>query len=431
MKTVIALLLLGSLTVVGGPNCRNAGYVLHEWGTFTTVSGSDGVLLPGLEREEEHLPFFVYSHVGMENGTTSNPEEKLVKGPKVFELPRIPGRRQVLARYKGWNRNLRNVKVKMETPVVYFYADREMEVDMRVGFQGGSISQWYPHRSEGEVPPTIDLAKLAKNTGAIDFSEGYNGWIRWKVDVLPRSSIDPVKLFHEGMTTTWMYPRVSRSAIVRNGLGEYEEYLFYRGVGNFELPMHFSVDDEEGLRVRNDSSHAVPFAFVFENRNGKIRYAVLKDGVAGKSEVAVPEEELTEVSNDRTTPWKEEVYLPLRDGLVATGLYPEEADGMVQTWWKSYFRTEGLRVFWVVPREFTDQILPMQVKPAPRETVRVLVGRSEVLRPRFEKELLAAFTGKTDEDKKRREAFFRDRFGLSYRDRVTALQAMTTVKEER
>jgi hypothetical protein len=33
-----------------------AAYDLHEWGTFTTVSGSDGSLLTGLQREEEPLP---------------------------------------------------------------------------------------------------------------------------------------------------------------------------------------------------------------------------------------------------------------------------------------------------------------------------------------------------------------------------------------
>jgi hypothetical protein len=33
-----------------------ANYQLHEWGTFTTVAGSDGVLLTGLQREEEPLP---------------------------------------------------------------------------------------------------------------------------------------------------------------------------------------------------------------------------------------------------------------------------------------------------------------------------------------------------------------------------------------
>ena len=41
-------------------------FTLHEWGTFTSVSGSDGGLLPGLQAEEEPLPMFVHSHEGME-----------------------------------------------------------------------------------------------------------------------------------------------------------------------------------------------------------------------------------------------------------------------------------------------------------------------------------------------------------------------------
>ncbi len=35
-------------------------------GAFTTVSGSDGRLLTVLHVEEEHLPRFVYSHLGLE-----------------------------------------------------------------------------------------------------------------------------------------------------------------------------------------------------------------------------------------------------------------------------------------------------------------------------------------------------------------------------
>ena len=60
MKNSILILLLLSQILFG--------YELHEWGTFTTVSGSDGVLLTGLEVEEEKLPSFVYSHAGMEPG---------------------------------------------------------------------------------------------------------------------------------------------------------------------------------------------------------------------------------------------------------------------------------------------------------------------------------------------------------------------------
>src|SRR5207244_2239666 len=36
-------------------------FVVHEWGTFTSVQGADGVALEGLSREEESLPDFVYS----------------------------------------------------------------------------------------------------------------------------------------------------------------------------------------------------------------------------------------------------------------------------------------------------------------------------------------------------------------------------------
>ena len=51
MKTTI-LLILASAAIAGA----SPDYQLHEWGTFTTVSGSDGVLLSGLDREEEFLP---------------------------------------------------------------------------------------------------------------------------------------------------------------------------------------------------------------------------------------------------------------------------------------------------------------------------------------------------------------------------------------
>ena len=45
--------LIGFILATGftAPAVDSAGFTLHEWGTFTSISGSDGVLLPGLERE--------------------------------------------------------------------------------------------------------------------------------------------------------------------------------------------------------------------------------------------------------------------------------------------------------------------------------------------------------------------------------------------
>src|SRR6266571_5656214 len=43
------------------------GYVAHEWGTFTSVQGGDGVLLDWRPLESSHLPKFVYdwTHAGL------------------------------------------------------------------------------------------------------------------------------------------------------------------------------------------------------------------------------------------------------------------------------------------------------------------------------------------------------------------------------
>ena len=96
-----------------------SGYFAHEWGTFTTLSRSDGRLLAGLSKEEEALPKFVYSH--------SHRSFKPLNG---------------LALAKGVSAPVRNVTVKLETPVIYFYGKKEQNVDVRVDFKGGSISQF-------------------------------------------------------------------------------------------------------------------------------------------------------------------------------------------------------------------------------------------------------------------------------------------------
>ena len=47
--------------------------------------------------------------------------------------------------------------------------------------------------------------------------------------------------------------------------------------------------------------------------------------------------------------------------LTAAGLYEDEASAMLATWRQAYFRQPGLRLFFVVPRAWTDRILPLRV----------------------------------------------------------------------
>lgn len=381
-------------------------YDLHEWGTFTTISGSDGVMLAGLQVEEERLPFFVQGHNHLN-----------FQGMKSIVRP------------------VANVRVKMETPVIYFYGDKRENVSVHVGFDGGTISQWYPPRTAGDVLPPLreeggdPLAKgfeigadgniLIKESNVLDFGKKYNGFIHWDAEIIPRSEVDSSLYFRTGETHNWIYPQVPDSNIVKVG-DEYEQYLFYRGMGNFTLPLTLTVDSAETLTMDFKGKEKIPFALAFERTNGKVRYKVFSDGLAADSQTQIAEgdgwtELPTSIESDRL------IYKEMRTGLMAQGLTQHEADGMVKTWWNSYFGHEGLRVFWILPQNEVERILPMKVKPAPENQVRVIVGRSEVLRPRFEKQLLAQAAKAEAENK---QVFYGGRYYLAHKERVETLRKL-------
>jgi hypothetical protein len=53
---------------------------------------------------------------------------------------------------------------------------------------------------------------------------------------------------------------------------------------------------------------------------------------------------------------------------------------MIETWRDSWFE-EGSRLFYIVPTHFVNAILPLTINPAPSQTVRVFVGRLELITP--------------------------------------------------
>ena len=395
----ITLAVIGGLMVTGRLLAQPADYVVHEWGTFTSVSGSDGVRLPGVQHEEETLPSFVREMDG-------------------------------LCRYmedcgKGYGRPLHNVTVKLETPVLYFYSDTARHASVSVGFKGGSISQWYPQRSGGETPPELkrdDNGNIV--SGGIDFAQGYHGAIRWDVDVLPPGAYSPATVLDGDETPAWIYPRLTDSNLVTTGDGRHEKYLFYRGVGNFDLPMTFQMPDDGTLRIRNTGTDRVPFLLVYDRPEPRYH----DDGTIATDEarfLAIPgldvgaDSEVHMRDLERPAHFQMPVLASLQGALKSAGLYQKEADAMIQTWWRSYFKTPGRRVFWVVPRAFTDQTLPLTLEPTPKSVVRVMVGRAELLTPSFERQLLEEY--RDAESKSDFHAW--DRFGPAYAARMEALEA--------
>ena len=125
--------------------------------------------------------------------------------------------------------------------------------------------------------------------------------------------------------------------------------------------------------MKNPGKDEIAHLIVFENRGGKLGYRLI-DGFKGEITLERP-------PLDRNI---DSLLQDLKQVLVRSGLYEKEAAAMIKTWRNSWFE-EGLRVFYVLPRQLTDAVLPIKIDPGPAELVRVLVGRAEVITPEMEK----------------------------------------------
>src|SRR6516165_10723440 len=144
MKTIILnLALLGGLefALFAGetPHSEARGLVAHEWGTFTSVQGADGMLLDWQPLETSKLPKFVYNWQN-------------------------PGLNRRPAGIPGFGKGVVLTLQRMETPVIYFYSDREQSVDVSVKFPKGLITEWYPQAAQ--IGPSI--AKLSRAVAELD-----------------------------------------------------------------------------------------------------------------------------------------------------------------------------------------------------------------------------------------------------------------------
>lgn len=411
MKRIIGSL-LGILAVILGLTWFNqfthatpgrpAGLVVHEWGTFTSIYGSDGTMLTGIERDEEALPPFVYAHdiaPGMKQPVNLSPPPPGAPPSPIFVLT------------KGFRRPVQNVTVKMETPVLYFYSPEKIDAKVSVGFKGGSISQWYPARSGGEqMPPQFQADEEGNRTIVpVDFAKPYEGSIEWEVSVEPRTADTDFDVMKHDERPNWIHPRAPKSNLLRTANGETETYLFYRGLGNFEQPIHYQVT---GDKVVVETAADVPYLIVLDIESADYG-RVLWSGKPGAGTVI-------DRAGSESGFIRDEVYRSLKGALVEAGLYEDEASAMLRTWWQSYFSSPGLRAFWIVPRGFTDDVLPIDIEPAPEKLERVLLGRSEILTPEFEERLLTEFAKAPDEN-----AF---RFSRYYPAYVARVGQLTTIE---
>jgi hypothetical protein len=143
-------------------------------------------------------------------------------------------------------------------------------------------------------------------------------------------------------------------------------------VSTFPGPLSATLAPAGKLQVENNGAEEIPNTILFERRGERVGYRV--GGPLQKGAFLDPPE-LTGTIAD--------LGRELEGMLVAQGLYQDEAHAMVETWRGSWFE-EGSRLLYIVPPAFVDGVLPLSIHPAPAQTVRVFVGRLEIVTPATE-----------------------------------------------
>ena len=248
------------------------GLVVHEWGTFTSVAAEDGTAVDWVPQQgPRDLPCFVdrvpVQHQGMAAGHCPDGNA----GPLLL-----------LARREG--------------------SGRPRAVPARHHHRVVPASRGRAHR--------IELTTL-RNPGLV-------GTIAWnQVRVLPRAAEDyPVESganHYYAARKTDASPLEVRTDVGNAVDGQREKFLFYRGIGNFPLPLTAAVSADGQVVVAASHGQPVGDVMLFENTGGTTGYQALR---SAKQAVTLERPAAPRVP----TP---SVHSALERMLVAQGLYQE------------------------------------------------------------------------------------------------------------
>ncbi|HKE93581.1 MAG TPA: hypothetical protein VKB34_04680 [Povalibacter sp.] len=342
---VFALCALGLPVIASAaPSVQRPGpadsLVVHEWGTFTSFQDHDGATIAGINVDDEPVPEFVHRLTGLHIYTNS--AHFTAKGVATCH---------------------KDVTLRLETPVLYFYPGTafpgDQSIDVTAAFPAGWLTEFFPRAKA--TAPGFPAQLTAATRGTLAWSD--------------------LTLANQGgkLTTTseavWLAPRNVRAAAVTTAnRQETEKYLFYRGVGHLDAPLVIKqAGGAVSIAMREQSTlDRWPQSWLVRvGSDGRVWYRALSSADAKNGAISVSLANATATNLRR-------LRTELARGLIDAGLFEDEAQAMLDTWQQSYFASAGLRLFFLLPQAWTDAHLPLTVS-VPAETTRVMMGRIELI----------------------------------------------------
>jgi hypothetical protein len=305
------------------PNEPVQGFLIHEWGVWRIHDDME-LANADMRTQWNELPDFVYGQ------TTTR------------EFPR------------HWD--FRETKVLK--PVLFLHAQIALTAELRVDFPTGVPAVWWP-ATEKPLYQGGDLSIVPKKPARS---------LEWKVFLKQSLRLEQgMPEYHKLPKSHWMQTLrhvkcddVFVSVGERNSTFEREKFIYYDGLLPRVNALAIQID-KENISLKNQEKFTVHDVWVVDNRDAARRrigrLPRLDAGAAQEVEyTAMPVEEAAKT---------------LTAQLKAAGLNEDEAAALTTIWTGDFFASAGLSLFYRLPQEVYDRLLPLTVKPRPENIVRV------------------------------------------------------------
>lgn len=351
---------------------------VHEWGTFTILQGSDGKTIRWYQAPEKlvDLPPFVRQH------------------SSAFSKARSANL------FAGLD------SVRMETPVLYFYPEKAMDIRVTASFPSGRITEVFPpssysfNKAEDALWRGTLLPPDAPEKSRIPTATGAKGRHYAAARAVPDAW-----LFSQIIPGSKVAPTAKPPA--KPVADPIDHFIFYRGAGNADaFPIRAVEQESPGTyQLTNFYRETIPKLFALRVVDGKSSWTTIEQlariGYDKKTKKATNQMAL---NFPEATSGVKEVAAELRDAMVASlhaeGLTKAEAKAMVATWDDLWFTDPGTRILAVLPQSFADEMVPLKISPEPTKIERVFVARLELISKAQEQVLTKVLAPFNDADEK-------------------------------
>jgi hypothetical protein len=288
-------------------------------------------------------------------------------------------------------RRLRWAPAVWKKPIIYFYSKQpSLWLDVSVRFPEGAPVVWWPACAEplddgtgramtpqlAQPEKVFDRLRwtgwLGNTAPRMGIGANGNDWVKVEEFKLPNLGWLEDARLKDAAQFTVVGSHIQRSAPWITNRPETERFIFYDGLVPAPDFLRCVRVTDKAVTVKNTASFPLASLFLVDRRANR---AAKDAAVAYRSEAIPPGAEVT-VPTEAFALRKPADGAPLDEplakfagqvhkALIGAGMFEAEADSILKIWRRSFFESDGLTAFYLLPQTEYDRMLPLQVTPAP------------------------------------------------------------------